>query len=223
MQGDVCKKQVAVILSGCGNKDGSEITEAISLVIALSQANVQITFFAPDLNFLPLNFLTNVPLSEKRNVLIEAARISRGQIKDLKLLSVNEFDGLAIPGGYGAVMHLCDWANKGAVCTVNPFVEKSILSFYTQQKAIATICIAPVIVARVLGKHGVLLTIGNDDVTAEEIRKTGAHHELCSVSNHIVDRKHKILSTPAYMYSEAQPFEIFKGISGMVKEFVKLI
>ena len=196
-------KKIAVILSGCGYQDGSEITEAVSALICLNQTKAQVVCFAP------------------QNKLEESQQISRGQTKDLSGLNPSEFDGLLMPGGYGAAKHLSDWATKGAKCTVLPDVERVLKAFYEDQKPIAAICIAPAVVARVLGKKGIAVTIGNDEQTAAEIVKTGAIHEVCPVTEYISDRDHRILTTPAYMY-EAQPYEVFTGISKMIREFVEI-
>jgi enhancing lycopene biosynthesis protein 2 len=196
-------KKIAVLLSGCGYQDGSEITEAVSALICLSQTNAQVTCFAP------------------QNKIEEANKISRGTTKDLSTLLASDFDGLLMPGGFGAAKHLSDWASLGAKCTVLPDVERVLKSFYDEQKPIAAICIAPAVVARVLGKKGIAVTIGNDPETAAEIAKTGAIHENCPVTEYVSDRDHRILTTPAYMY-EAQPADVFTGISKMVREFVEI-
>jgi enhancing lycopene biosynthesis protein 2 len=214
-------KKIAVILSGCGNKDGAEITEAVSLIIGLSAAGAQISYFAPNQEFTPQNFLTNEPLSEKRNIMIEASRISRSQMKDLKDLNADDFDGLALPGGNGAAIQLSNWRETGSKCQVHPLVEEAILAFHKQSKPIAAICIAPTLVAKVLGSKGVNLTIGSDVETAKEIEKTGAHHVDCPVTDYITDREHKVITTPAYMH-DAKPHEVFQGISGLVKEFIEM-
>lgn len=214
-------KKIAVILAGCGNKDGTEITEAVSLIIALSSAGAEVTFFAPDQDFTPKNFLTDEALPEKRNLKLEAARITRSQIKDLKILSPKEFDGLAFPGGFGAALHLSNWAEAGSACQIHPLVEKTILDFYEQSKPIAAICIAPALIAKVLGRNKVTVTLGTDTALAKEIEKTGALHENCPVTDYITDREHKIMTTPAYMH-EAKPHEVFQGISGLVKEFIEM-
>lgn len=214
-------KKIAIILSGCGNKDGAEITEAVSLIVNLSAAGAEMKFFAPNLDFTPKNFLTNEPLNQTRNVMVEGARISRSQMNDLKDLKADEFDGLALPGGFGAALHLSNWGQAGAQCKVHPQVEKAILDFYNQSKPIAAICIAPTLVAKVLGSRHVNVTIGNDPETAKEIEKTGAQHVDCPVTDYITDREHKVITTPAYMYS-AKPHEVFQGISGLVKEFIEM-
>jgi enhancing lycopene biosynthesis protein 2 len=210
-------KKIAVVLSGCGNKDGSEIQEAVSLILNLSLLGVKTHYFAPDVPFIAVDFLTGEKFSEPRNVLQESARITRSKISDLKELSASDFDAIALPGGLGATLNLSTWSKAGAKCTVNPDLESALKDFHAQSKPIAAICIAPTLVARVLGKHGVTVTIGDDPETIAEITKTGAIHEICPVHDYVTDREHKIITTPAYMY-EAQPHEVFKGISGLCKE-----
>lgn len=213
-------KKIAVVLSGCGFLDGSEVTEAISSLICLSQEGVAYECFAPSVDFVSKNHVSG-DLEEARNTLSESARIARGHIRHLEELNAAQFDGLLLPGGFGAAKNLSDWAEKGAQCDVLPWLQKSLIDFYEQQKPIAAICIAPAVVARVLGPHGVSVTIGNDLNTALEIEKTGALHEECPVDEYISDRNHRILSTPAYMY-EAKPSQVFLGISKMIREFVEI-
>jgi enhancing lycopene biosynthesis protein 2 len=215
-------KKIAVILSGCGNKDGSEITEAASLLIALSQNGAQTTCFAPDLQFSPLNFLTGETLGEIRNVLTESARICRGQIQNLALLHPADFDGLAFVGGQGVVRYLSDWAANKSKCTVLKDVVRVIQEFHQHSKPIGAICISPVLVAKVLGPHKVEITVGNDPETIAEVVKTGAHHEVCPADDFVTDRLCKVITTPAYMCKNAKPHEIFKGIVGMTKELVEM-
>jgi enhancing lycopene biosynthesis protein 2 len=213
-------KTIAVILSGCGHKDGSEITEAVSSLIALGNEKAQYECFAPSLKINAVNFLTDEKISP-RDALEESARIARGDIKDLKTLDETKFDALLFPGGYGAANNLSNWGTKGATCTVLPEVEKVITAFYKAQKPIGAICIAPTLLAKVLGRHHITLTIGNDKETAQEITKTGAIHEDCPVEEYISDRNNKVLTTPAYMY-DTQPHLVFKGISKMIKELVEM-
>ena len=214
-------KKIAVVLSGCGNKDGAEIHESVSLIVNLSQLGIGIEYFAPDQSFEPVNFITGEKNLPSRNVMIESARISRGQMKPLSSLRENDFEALALPGGFGAALHLSNWASAGAKCQVNKDLERALVEFHKASKPIAAICIAPTLVACVLGKHGVTLTIGNDPETIAEILKTGAHHEVCPVEDFITDRHHKVITTPAYMY-DAKPHQVFAGISGLCKELVEM-
>lgn len=215
-------KKIAVILSGCGHKDGAEITESVSTLIALSQSGVEYQVFAPDISYHPINHINNdVDSKTQRNCLTESSRIARGTIFELKTLDENKFDALVFPGGFGAATILSNWAHKGAQAQVLPEVERIIKSFHKASKPIGAICIAPTLLAKVLGSEKVTLTIGNNKEVAGEIEKTGAHHVECPVEDYITDRLHKIITTPAYMY-ETQPHKVFKGISGLIKELVEM-
>jgi enhancing lycopene biosynthesis protein 2 len=214
-------KKIAVVLSGCGYLDGSEITESISTLIALGQAGASYECFAPDDNFPAMDHVAQQPAGE-RNALKEAARIARGKVRSTKELKEPDFDALIFPGGYGAAKNLCDWAVKGSQCNVRPEIESAILAFHKASKPIGAICIAPALIARVLGPQGVTVTIGTDAATAEEIEKTGAHHEKCAVTDYVSDRQQKIVTTPAYMYDEAKPSEVFQGIKGLVNEVTEM-
>lgn len=215
-------KKIAVVLSGCGFQDGAEITEAVSTLIALSELGVEYRVFAPDLQAAAVNHLTG-ETGDKRGVMQESARISRGQVENLSHLRPQEFDGVAFPGGFGAALHLCDWAEKGSQCSVHAEAQRVIEGFYNAGKPIAALCIAPALVAKVLGgQGGVSLTIGNDSTTAEEIAKTGAQHVECAVDDFVSDRENKIITTPAYMYDNAKPYEVFTGVRKAIKELVEM-
>lgn len=214
-------RKIAVVLSGCGFKDGAEITESVATLIALSEHPVQVQMFAPNMDFHSVNHL-NGESSGTRNVLIEAARIARGKILDLEDLESQKFDAVIFPGGYGAATHLCNFAEKGSVGTVLPKVKSLILEFHRDGKPIGAFCIAPALISLVLGGKGVCVTIGNDSQTALEITKTGAEHEITPVTEFISDRENKVVTTPAYMYDDATPFEVYNGIKNAVKEIVEM-
>ncbi|ASD64861.1 isoprenoid biosynthesis glyoxalase ElbB [Bdellovibrio bacteriovorus] len=214
-------KKIAVVLSGCGHRDGSEITESVSLLIGLHQAGAEVQCFAPDIQIPITNHINGEADGEKRSLLIEAARIARGQIKSLDKLHAKDFDAVVFPGGYGAAKNLSNWAEKGAQCEVNPDVKRVILEFHSASKPIGALCIAPVLVAKVLGDKKVTVTIGDDAATAAEIQKTGAIHEECPVDDYITDRESKVVTTPAYMYGNAKPNEVFTGIFGLAHEIVE--
>ncbi|MFV8256412.1 isoprenoid biosynthesis glyoxalase ElbB [Bdellovibrio bacteriovorus] len=214
-------KKIAVVLSGCGHRDGSEITESVSLLIGLHQAGAEVHCFAPDIQIPITNHINGETQNEKRSLLAEAARIARGHIQSLDKLHAKDFDAVVFPGGYGAAKNLSNWAEKGAQCEVNPDVKRVILEFHSASKPIGALCIAPVLVAKVLGDKKVTVTIGDDAATAAEIEKTGAIHEECPVNDYITDRESKVVTTPAYMYGDAKPNEVFAGIFGLAHEIVE--
>ncbi len=86
----------------------------------------------------------------------------------------SDLDGIIFPGGFGAAKNLCDFASKGAAATVHPAVAGLIKEMAAARKPIGALCIAPTVIAAVLGKEcAPTVTIGNDAGTAAEIEKTG--------------------------------------------------
>ncbi len=215
-------KKVAVILSGCGFLDGAEITEAISTLVAIGQQGAEYKVFAPNKEVAETNHLTQKPTGQMRNVMQEAARIARGEIQPLEELQAVDFDALAFPGGFGAALHLCNFAEKGSGGEIDPQVSRVVQEFHANRKPIAAICIAPAIMAMAFGDKGVNVTIGDDSGTASEIEKTGAKHQNCVVEKYVVDSSNKVITTPAYMYGTAKPHQIFEGVSGAIKELLQM-
>lgn len=216
-------KKIAVVLAGCGHQDGAEITESVSLILALSELSVQYEIFALDENFPVQNHLTHmISPNEKRNSLVESARISRGLSKSLTELESKKFDALCFAGGSGVAKTLCSWAEYQSKASVHPLVKKHILNFYDQSKPIGAICIAPTLLALTLGSKGVNLTLGHDPNLALEVEKTGAVHISCPVDDYITDRDCKVITTPAYMYDDAEPHMVYKGIKAFAKELVEM-
>ncbi len=214
-------RRVAVILSGCGFRDGAEITESISTLICLSELKAEVECFAPKLDFSPTNHLNSSQSSEVRNTLFEAARISRGHISDLDTLDEKKFDAIVLPGGFGVAQHLSDFAKNGAKAKVLPSLESRLRAFHKNSKPIGGICIAPAVIALTLAQYRVTVTIGNDPETIKEIEKTGAQHVVCSATDYISDRDNKVLTTPAYMF-DAKPHEVFTGVRAMLRELVEM-
>lgn len=198
--GTTPKTRVGVVLSGCGFKDGAEIHESVLTLLALDRAGCEIHCFAPDVEqTVVIDHATGDRASEARNVLHEAARIARGEIRDLKEARAADLDALVMPGGFGAAMNLCDFASKGADGTVNEDLAALLRALHDAKKPIGAICIAPGAVALALGERGPTLTIGNDAGTAKAIEACGAVHRDCPVDDCVVDAEHRIASTPAYM------------------------
>lgn len=215
-------KKVAVILSGCGYLDGAEITEAISTLIAIGQNGAEYKVFAPNKDVAETNHLTSKPTGKQRNVMQEAARIARGDIQPVENLKAQDFDALAFPGGFGAALHLCNFAEKGSSGAIDAEVQRVVKEFHDSRKPIAAICIAPAIMALAFGNKGVNITIGDDQGTASELEKTGAKHLNCAVERFVVDPGNKIITTPAYMDGTAKPHQIFEGVSGTIRELLQM-
>jgi enhancing lycopene biosynthesis protein 2 len=195
------EKHVGVILSGSGFLDGAEIQEATLTLLFLDRRGAKVTAMAP--NVAQMHVVDHVkgqPASgENRNVLAEAARITRGAIADVKTVKASDLDALILPGGYGAAKNLCTFATEGVKLQVNPDVERLVRDMAAAGKPIGFICISPVIAAKVLGSRKVKLTIGNDPATAAALNALGAVHVDALVDQIVVDEKNKVVSTPAYM------------------------
>ncbi|MDW3135501.1 isoprenoid biosynthesis glyoxalase ElbB [Vibrio sp. 1288] len=212
-------KKVAVILSGSGVYDGSEIHEAVLALYAIEKAGATWHCFAPNIDQLHvINHLTGDEMDETRNVLIESARIARGNIDDVAKLNVDEYDALLLPGGFGAAKNLTDFAVSGAECSINTHVAQACRAFANAKKPAGYLCISPVIIPMIY-EQGVKGTVGNDEAVSIAFNQMGGEHTTCPVEGIIFDEKHLVLSTPAYMLAE----NISQAASGIEKLVSKLI
>lgn len=218
--------RVGVVLSGCGVYDGSEIHEAVLSLLAIAKAGAEAICMAPDLEQMHvMNHFSGQPEEgASRNLLVEAARIARGQILDLATVRADDIDALVFPGGYGAAKNLCDFAIKGADCEVNEQVERLVKEMLAAGKPLAGICIAPVILGRILGPQQppVRLTIGSDADTAAALEAMGAEHVACPVDDIVVDEPRKIVSTPAYMLAD-NITQVAVGIEKAIQRLLKFL
>ncbi|MDX1920463.1 MAG: isoprenoid biosynthesis glyoxalase ElbB [Candidatus Caenarcaniphilales bacterium] len=217
-------KKIAVVLCGCGAMDGSEIHESVFTLLAIDELGAEYKCFALDKpQARVMNTASGQELNESRNQLVEAARISRGKINKLQELKSNDFDALILPGGFGAAFNLCTFAKDKAQATVEPEVERIVREFYDSKKPIGAICIAPTIIALVLGKAvNPTLTAGEaDDTVAVELEKLGATTQGCKTSDCVIDRENKIVSTPAYMNAK-RISEVREGIAKLVKAVLEM-
>lgn len=206
-------KKVAVILSGCGVYDGAEIHESVITLLRLDQRGAQVQCFAPNIPQLHvIDHLTGEQTSETRNVLVESARIARGQVKDIREADVSEFDALIVPGGFGAAKNLSNFAVEGDKCTVQPAVLALAEAFAEAGKPVGLMCISPALAAKIYGP-GVVCTIGNDAGTSAAVVKMGGTHEECDVHDIVEDTQRKLVTTPAYMLATS----ISDAASGIYK------
>ena len=215
------KKNIAVILAGCGHQDGAEIHEATMTLWAIHKNGAEFQCYAPDVKqHHVLNHITGQEMNEKRNVLIESARIARGKIAALATFNPETADGLIIPGGFGAAKNLCSYAFDGIKCTVNNDVVTAIKAMSKAGKPIGALCIAPVILAKVLGKG--ILTIGQDAATAENIAAMGAQHQATMQGEIAVDRENKLVTTPCYMLNSRLD-QIGDGADNLVRAMLEMM
>ena len=216
-------KKIAVVLSGSGVFDGAEIHESVLTLLALERHGFEYQCFAPDIEQMHvINHLTgDVAEGESRNVLVEAARIARGDIKDLAEAKAQEFDAAILPGGFGAAKNLSDFAVKGSDCSVNPDLVNFIKDFANDKKPVGFMCIAPAMLPHIYGQ-GTKLTIGTDKDTADAIEAMGGVHQSCPVDDIVVDEANNLVTTPAYMLAGSVS-EAAKGIDKLVDKIAKML
>lgn len=214
-------KKIGVLLSGCGVYDGVEIHEAVITMLALDRSGAEIVCIAPDIEqHHVVNHLDGESTDEKRNVLVESARIARGNIKNLKHVNATDIDGLIMPGGFGAAKNLSNFAIKGKDADVNPDVARVINEMVDAGKPVGAICISPAVLAKILENKNPEVTIGNDYGTAEAIEGMGGVHIACTVDNIHVDHANKLITTPAYMLGPGIK-DVAEGIEKLVDELLK--
>ncbi|MFO7827345.1 MAG: isoprenoid biosynthesis glyoxalase ElbB [Bacteroidales bacterium] len=214
-------KKIAVVLAGNGVFDGSEIHEATLTLYSIVKNGASYELFAPNIDqYHVINHLTGDEMNEKRNVLTEAARIARGKINDLAKFKADDYDAIIFPGGFGVAKNLCTFAFDGIDCKVNLDVEKAIRSMSERKKPIGALCIAPVLIAKILGD--IEITIGQDKDTAKAVKDMGAKHKDTTHGELVVDEKNKIVTTPCYML-DANIGQIGDGANNIVKKILEMI
>ncbi len=213
--------KIAVILSGCGVFDGAEIHESVLTMLAIQRAGSEYQCFAPDIEqYHVINHITGEEMDEKRNVLVESARITRGDIKPLSTYNPADFDALMLPGGFGAAKNLSTFAIDGPDCSVNADVEKALKDTRAASKPIGALCISPAVLAKVFGDINV--TIGQDKDVSGAIEALGCQHTLTTHGEITVDEKAKIVTSPCYML-DANIVQIAEGAENTVKAVLELV
>jgi enhancing lycopene biosynthesis protein 2 len=215
-------KKIAVILSGCGVYDGSEIHETCAALLALHREGAVAVACAPSgLQLQVVDHLRKQPVEgPSRDILTESARLVRGDIRPLTEVSPRDIDGVLLPGGFGAAKNLCTFATEGAVCRVHPEVEAFLRDAYALRKPIAAMCIAPVVLARLFGHGGKpSVTIGNDASTAALVEAMGARHVVCEATGIVVDEEARLVTTPAYMLAH-DISQVFDSAAAAVKKLL---
>ncbi len=219
----------ALILAGCGHLDGAEITEATALNIALTQAGYKVQFYAPDrLQQDTLNHISGEPMEPNRNILVEAARIARGQILPITELDPQNVEGIAMAGGFGVIKNFTNFLEKGTDASLTKDIEIPLLAALTQKTPIIAICAAPMALALALKAKGIKdasLSFGKASNAGDFLPALSAwnitHIETALDEAHI-DQKNHLITSGAYMEGNATPYEIFLGATACVAALKKL-
>ena len=218
----MAKKKIGVLLSGCGVFDGSEIHEAVLTLLFIEQKGAEAFCMAPDIPQAEvINHMTQEKMDDKRNVLIESARIARGNITDIQKVSARDLDALILPGGFGAAKNLCDFAFKGPDGKVFEQVQRLVDEMLASKKPVGALCIAPVTVAMAMWNKSPEVTVGSDAGVIGALGAIGARHKSCSVGEINVDEANKVVTTPAYMLGPGIK-DIAVGIEKLVDKVIAL-
>ena len=214
-------KKFAVILAGCGVYDGAEIHEATLTLLALKKSGADYGIFAPDIvQHHVVNHLTGQEMPEKRNVLVESARIARGAISSIDRFRPEDFDAIILPGGFGVAKNLCTWAFEGDKCIIDPGVEKALKAMHAAGKPVGAMCIAPVIIGKLF--PGTNVTTGDDPASAGFIHKMGSSYTKTTHGEVVIDRERKIFTTPCYML-DANIVQVAEGAENIVRAMLAVI
>jgi len=209
---------MAVILSGCGFLDGSEIHESVLCLLALSQSGHTYHCFAPDIDQVKVvdHISKNAVAGQERNVLVESARIARGEISPLSTLKVSDFDAVVMPGGYGAALHLSTFAQDQEKCTVNEDFRRVVMEFHQARKPIGATCITPVVLAKIFeGVIPATMTLGSSADANVHLSNLGMTVQSATAGEMISDDEHKVYTTPCYM-EPPDLAAMYEGVKQMV-------
>ena len=218
-------KKIAVVLAGSGVNDGTEIHEAVITLLAIKRNKADYVCFAPDKNqYEVIDHTSNSSVeSEQRNILVESARIARGDIKDLKMYDPKDFDAIVFPGGLGVAKNLFTYAIDGVECEIDDTVAKVILDTKEAGKPIGAICISPLLITRAFKDSNVKpkVTIGDNKDLIAAVKNFGGRPVEKKVNEICYDEVFKIVSTPAYTMAQ-DIAEAASGIEKLVKKIIEI-
>jgi enhancing lycopene biosynthesis protein 2 len=224
---------IGVLLSGCGVYDGAEIQESVLTLLAIEEIGAKalcISVDAPQHHV--VNHLTGEEMAESRNMMVEAARIARGTVKNINDVDPIDIDGLVIPGGFGSAKNFTKWAFDGPDGAILPQVKLLLVNLVNVGKPIAPLCVSPVVLAKALegSNYSPSMTIGTDfeptpydiDGFISGLEKVGTSAEKKTIREIQIDRKNNIITAPCYM-QEASILDVRKNIRSAVEALRDLV
>lgn len=226
-------KKIGVLLSGCGVYDGAEIHESVFTMLAIQEAGAEyvcISVNKPQHHV--VNHLTGEEMKESRNMMTEAARIARGNVKDITEIDPADIDALVIPGGFGSAKNFTSWAFDGPKGMVLPEVKLLIVNMINIGKPVCALCVSPVVVSKALEDSDihVTMTLGTTEEASpydiqgfsDGIKQTGVEPVFKTVKEVQVDTVNRIVSAPCYMM-DASMIEVRNNIKSAIEETISLI
>ncbi len=225
--------KIGVLLSGCGVYDGAEIQEAVLTLLAIEEIGAKAVCISinKDQHHV-VNHLTGEEMPEKRNILVESARIARGEVLDIGSVEPADIDALVIPGGFGSAKNFTEWAFEGPAGSIDPKVKLLLVNLINIGKPIAALCVSPIVVAKAFEGSAVhpSMTLGSDKEASpydiggfsDGLTSTGAIAHMKSIREIQIDEVNKIVSAPCYMM-EASILDVRKNIRKAIEALRDLV
>ena len=208
--------KIGVLLSGAGVYDGAEIHEAVLTLLeieSLGYEAVCIGIDAPQHHV--INHLNGQEQAQTRNMLEEAARIARGQIREIRTVVPADLDALVIPGGFGSAKNFSSWAFEGPNGQIRPDVKLLLVNMYNVGKPIVALCVSPVLLALAFEDMaiGQQITIGSKSAPSPYnisdfqvgLQAKGAQTPDCTIQEICIDASNRIITAPCYMLEASLP------------------
>ncbi|NBR15578.1 MAG: isoprenoid biosynthesis protein ElbB [Crocinitomicaceae bacterium] len=171
-------------------------------------------------------------MNESRNMMVEAARIARGNVKEIKEIQPSDIDALVIPGGFGSAKNFTTWAFDGPNGSIRSDVKLLLINMINVGKPIVALCVSPVVLAKALEGSSVKLnlTIGSSlEASPYEIpsfeaglQATGATTEEKTIREILVDAENKVITAPCYMM-DASILEIRNNIQQAIQALKEIL
>jgi len=221
-----------ILLSGCGVYDGAEIQETVLTMLAVKEIGAEYVCISVDAEqHHVINHLTGEEMNETRNMLVESARVARGEVTNIREITPADIDGLIIPGGFGSAKNFTKWAFEGPDGAILPEVKLLLVNLVNIGKPVVALCVSPVVLAKALEDANLktTMTIGSDleespyDITAfaAGLEHTGVIPSMKTINEIHVDEENKIITAPCYMMN-ADILQVRKNIQTAVEALKRL-
>jgi len=225
--------KIGVLLSGCGVYDGVEIHEATMTLLSIAEIGAQAVCISVDKNqHHVVNHLTGEEMPQKRNMLVESARIARGNVSNIMDIDPVDIDALVIPGGFGSAKNFTSWAFDGPDGSILPEVKLLIVNLLNVGKPVAALCVSPVVMAKALEGSNIhaKMTIGSDEMESpydiksfsSGLESLGATTEMKTVEEILIDKENKIVTAPCYMM-DASILDIRRNVRSAIEALRDLV
>ena len=220
-------KRVGIVVAGLGARDGSDVLDTMTVALGLLRSGAEPLLLVPPVtSSRVVDHQTGEVLPDQppRVAAQEAARLGLGAARLLDGSETSLLDALYVPGGEGVSYILSNYAEKGAVCDVQPALAQLLRETFKARLPLAFAGSAALLAARVLGPvAGVRVTLGHRGTQADKLAAVmGADVRPCLAQDLVVDQKHAIVSTPSALVADASLKQRFQGLDRLTKTLLGL-